>query len=206
MCCKGGTAQWVPCLLNVAGMCLHGVARRLRFYGVESILSLMNRLKKALLQAIAVAAIGFIVAFAHNALSVNGINPFRKISEVPVVTESDARETAGIRFIDLDEMLAALGEGAVLLDARTRTEYEGGHIPGAILFDYYEMGRYLREVLPLLDPARKTIVYCYGPDCDDAEFLARELYTLGFAELFVFRGGYESWVHSGRAIEEGMVE
>jgi rhodanese-related sulfurtransferase len=166
----------------------------------------MNRLKKALLQAAALLTIGFIVAFTHNALSVNGINPFRKIGDVPVVTGSGADEQDGIRFVDLDEMIAFIDEGAILIDARSGAEYEEGHVPGAILFDYYEMGRYMDDVLPLLDPLQKTIVYCYGPDCDDAEYLSRELYMLGFTNLFVFRGGYKEWMESGRPIESKVIE
>ena len=61
----------------------------------------------------------------------------------------------------------------------------------------------MKVVLPTLDPARSTVVYCYGPDCEDAELLARELYMLGFDDLSVFRGGFEVWVESGRETEGG---
>jgi rhodanese-related sulfurtransferase len=138
----------------------------------------MNRLKIAVLQAATLLMIGLIVSFAHNSFSVNGINPFREVDEVPVLNDPAP-------------------------DARTKTEYEEGHIPGAILIDYYEMGRYLKEVLPTLDPSLRTIVYCYGPDCEDAELLARELYMLGFTDLSVYKGGYEDWVDSGGTIEGG---
>lgn len=164
----------------------------------------MNRLKGAVLQAIMLLFVGLVVSFAHNSFSVNGINPFREVGEVPVLTEPDFDEADGIRIVDLSGLEEALAEGALLIDARTKTEYGQGHIPGALLIDYYELGRYLKELLPTLDPARRTIVYCYGPDCEDAEFLARELYMLGFADLHVYRGGYEDWVDSGRTIEEGL--
>lgn len=163
----------------------------------------MNRLKSAVLQATTLLLAGLILSFAHNALSVNGINPFRKIEEVPVISEPDPDETEGIRLIDLEGLEEAVAGGAILIDARTKPEYEEGHIPGAILIDYYEMGRYLKDLLPILDPAQRTIVYCYGPDCEDAELLARELYMLGFTDLHVFKGGFEEWVDSGRDIEGG---
>ena len=166
-------------------------------------MSPMNRLKSAVLQAVTLLLAGLIVSFAHNSFSVNGINPFREVGEVPVLTDPDLDETDGIRIVDLNGLEGALSEGALLIDARTSAEYGQGHIPGALLVDYYELGRYLKELLPTLDPARLTIVYCYGPDCEDAELLARELYMLGFTDLFVFSGGYEEWVDSGRMIEEG---
>jgi len=164
----------------------------------------MNRLKSAVLQAITLLLVGLIVSFAHNSYSVNGINPFREVAEVPVLTEPEFDGTDGIRIIDLGGLEKAFAEGALLIDARTKTEYKEGHIPGAFLIDYYELGRYLKELLPTLDPARRTIVYCYGPDCEDAELLARELYMLGFTDLHVYRGGYEDWVDSGRTIEGGL--
>jgi len=164
----------------------------------------MNRLKSAVLQAILLLLVGLIVSFAYNSFSINGINPLREVDEVPVLTDPDLDETEGIRIVDLGGLEEALAEGAILIDARTRTEYEEGHIPGALLIDYYELGRYLKELLPTLDPARRTIVYCYGPDCEDAELLARELYMLGFTDLHVYRGGFEDWMDSGRTIEEGV--
>jgi rhodanese-related sulfurtransferase len=163
----------------------------------------MNRLKSAVLQAMTILLVGLIVSFTHNAFSVNGINPFREIDEVPVVADPGTDATEGVRIVDLAVLDELLAEGAVLIDARTKAEYEEGHIPGAILIDYYELGRYMKEVLPILDPTRSTVVYCYGPDCEDAELLARELYMLGFTDLSVFRGGFEEWVDSGRETEEG---
>jgi len=163
----------------------------------------MNKVRHAVLQAMTVLLVGLIVSFAHNSFSVNGINPFREIAEVPVVADPGIDETAGVRVIDLGGLDEALAEGAVIIDARTKTEYEEGHIPGALLVDYYELGRYMKEVLPTLDPTRSTVVYCYGPDCEDAELLARELYMLGFTDLSVFRGGFEEWVDAGRETEGG---
>jgi rhodanese-related sulfurtransferase len=166
----------------------------------------MKLLRTSVLEAIIVIVAGVIVAFAHNAFSVNGINPFRKVVDVPVVEEPAGSVSKGIRIVNLETMLEVVGRGANIIDARTRSEYEIGHIPGAILLDYYEMGRYLERVLPMLDPEKETILYCYGPDCDDAELLARELYALGFTNLLVYRGGFEGWEGSGRMIEEGAGE
>ena len=166
----------------------------------------MKLLRAAILEAMIVVAAGAIVAFSHNAFSVNGINPFRKVIDIPVVEESAGSRIEGIRIVDLEAMLEAADRGANIIDARTRFEYESGHIPGAILLDYYDMGHYLDRVLSMLDPEKETIIYCYGPDCDDAELLAREFYALGFTNLLVYRGGFEEWEDSGRMIEEGTGE
>ncbi len=186
--------------------CLQWVGSQLIFQAFNVILRPMKLLRTSVLEAIIVIVAGVIVAFAHNAFSANGINPFRKVVDVPVVEEDAGSVSKGIRIVNLEAMLEATGRGANIIDARTRSEYEVGHIPGAILLDYYDMGHYLDRVLPRLDPEKETILYCYGPDCDDAELLGRELYVLGFTNLLVYRGGFDEWEASGRMIEEGAGE
>lgn len=166
----------------------------------------MERLKYALAQAVAVLILGFIIAFAGNAISVNGINPFRKIADVPVVPEDTDTATGGIRVIGLERMRDIVRIGAIVIDARSAGEYEEGHIPSAILVDYYEMGRYLDDVLQRLSPEQEITLYCAGPDCEDSELLARELYTMGYTNLLVFKGGYEEWIAAELPVETGYPE
>ena len=64
----------------------------------------MNRIQSAVLQSVLLAAFGAGVAFAFNAVSVNGINPFRDLGDVPVVEGSAAEEIEGIRIIGLDDL------------------------------------------------------------------------------------------------------
>lgn len=161
----------------------------------------MERLKYAVAQAVAVLILGFIIAFAGNAISVNGMNPFRKLADVPVVNEGADTATDGIRTVGLERMREIVQSGAIVIDARTAEEYEEGHLPAAILVDYYEMGRYLDEVLPRISPEQEITLYCAGPDCEDSELLARELYTMGYTNLLIFKGGYEEWIAAGLPVE-----
>ena len=91
-----------------------------------------------------------------------------------------------------------------MIDARTPDEYEAGHVPGAVLLDYFEMGYYLEEVLALLTPGDEVAIYCTSFDCEDSELLARELYAMGYHHLLVYRGGFMEWETSGLDIERGM--
>ncbi len=163
----------------------------------------MERLKYAAAQAGVIIVIGFVVAFAHNALSVNGINPFRKIADVPVVEEHNDTGTEGIRVIGLERMREIVESGGMVIDARTPGEYEDGHIQSAVLLDYYEMPRYLDGVLSLIEPDSEIALYCTGPACEDSELLARELYAMGYTNLLVFKGGYDEWIAAGLPVEMG---
>jgi rhodanese-related sulfurtransferase len=163
------------------------------------------RLKRAILQAVTIGVLSVTVAFIHNAFSKNGINPFRKVSEVPVYENGNGNAGAtGIRLISLDKVKEFVEEGRTVIDARTAEEYSSGHIPGAILCDYYEMGTYFEKVLPLLDPLEEIVLYCSGPLCDDSELLGRELFALGYERLNLFKGGMEEWSEAGMPVETGM--
>jgi len=144
------------------------------------------------------------VAFSYNALSDNGIDPLRGTKAGNVSSGSNRRNNYGVTVINLEETLGMMEEGAVVIDARTRKAYEKGHIPGAVLFDYYMFNKYVDLVLPQLDPTQKTIIYCSSPSCGTSELLARELYSLGYENLHVFRGGFSTWEEQGYPVEGGM--
>jgi rhodanese-related sulfurtransferase len=63
--------------------------------------------------------------------------------------------------IDRNELQLLLAEGAQLVEALPRDEYEEEHLPGAINMPLRKIETEARQ---RLDPARAVIVYCY----DDA--------------------------------------
>ncbi|MBN2071109.1 MAG: rhodanese-like domain-containing protein [Candidatus Krumholzibacteriota bacterium] len=158
---------------------------------------------RSIIQAAAVGLIALTGAFIHNALSSNGIDPFRKISEVPVVDETMEDVSEGIRFISLEKLMKVIDAGGIIIDSRTQREYKTGHIPGAVHLDYYEFGWQMEDVIPLLDYDNEFAIYCSGPLCEDSEMLARELYTLGYRKILVFKGGMEKWEEEGLPVENG---
>ena len=160
-------------------------------------------MRNAILQAIAIAAVSVVVGFAFNSFSRNGINPFRARAKVPVAADGALAGTEGIRIVALEEARRAVESGASVIDARRKEDFDEGHIPGALLFDYYDMGRYRDRVLSVLSNEREIVVYCSEATCDDSELLAKELYLLGFTKLFVFKGGFAEWSGAGLPVERG---
>jgi len=163
----------------------------------------MKILRSAVFQAIAIVAVSAAGGFAFNSFARNGINPFRAVAKVPVADEGTKVGADGIRIIDLAEARRIVESGGTVIDARRKIEYDGGHIPGAILFDYYDMGAYRDRVLPRLSNEGEIMVYCSETACDDSELLAKELYLLGFTKLLVFKGGFAEWSGSGLPVEKG---
>ncbi len=163
----------------------------------------MKLLKTALLHAITLTAAAFVVGFVHNSFNRNGINPLRRGEAVPVVHSSvvDSMHAEAIQVIDLAEARLFVESGGRVIDARTEEVYDAGHIPGAILFDYYQLGTYCEKVLPLLSRDELIMVYCSEVTCEDSELLAKELYSFGYRKLLLFKGGFAEWEAAGLAVE-----
>jgi len=81
---------------------------------------------------------------------------------------------------------------AVLLDARSRAEYEAEHIPGAMHLPMDLLPDYEKQIDQL--PRDKWLIcYCEGPPCDLGEILAYELMLMDFKNVAVYRDGLDAW-------------
>ena len=159
-------------------------------------------LRVAVLQAVVLLAIAFVLGLGFNSFSRKGVNPFKAPARVPVTADSLSSETGGIRVIELEETKRFVAAGGSVLDARREEDYAAGHIPGALLFDYYDMGAYRDQVLPLLSTDQEIMIYCSEASCEDSELLAKELYALGYRRLLVFKGGFAEWSGAGLPAEK----
>jgi rhodanese-related sulfurtransferase len=90
--------------------------------------------------------------------------------------------------------------GTVLIDARLPELFGPGHIPGAVNLPVAGFAAALPAHLPRLRAARLIIVYCGGPNCNDAADLAGKLFEKGFKDILLYRGGMEDWHQRGNAI------
>ena len=73
-----------------------------------------------------------------------------------------------------------------LIDVRTRTEYERGHLPGARLLDIRE--RKFAEGLQALDKSRPVYVYCQSGG--RSARACSQLTDLGFERVVELKDGY----------------
>lgn len=93
----------------------------------------------------------------------------------------------------------------VLVDARNEALFQERHIPGAYLFDHYQMEQYVDLVLPMCQVAEQVIVYCNGGHCEDSEFAATDLMQLGVPreKLFIYAAGMRGWNEGGHPVALG---
>ena len=78
--------------------------------------------------------------------------------------------------------------GYIILDTRTQEEYDGGHIPGAILIPYDEILEKAEGILA--DKDQLILVYCRSGR--RSKLAAEELVKLGYTNIREF-GGIIDW-------------
>lgn len=99
-------------------------------------------------------------------------------------------EQAGYRQASAAEaqQLMESEEGYVILDVRTRSEYDSGHIPGAICLPNEDIGSDDPVALP--DRGQLILVYCRSGN--RSAQAARKLAALGYTNVVDF-GGINAW-------------
>jgi rhodanese-related sulfurtransferase len=98
-----------------------------------------------------------------------------------------------------DQLLAAIQQGTapVIVDVRTHSEYESGHVPGAHHLPFYAMWSRHSEIKE--KPETPVVVYCeHGPRAWIGKFA---LWTLGYPNLVYLDGHMSGWKKRGLPME-----
>jgi rhodanese-related sulfurtransferase len=96
------------------------------------------------------------------------------------------------RLISLAQAYELYGDQILFVDARDSTEYNDGHIAGAINLPYFFLKEYSSRI-DVMDKTKPLVTYCEAADCDMSIRLGNELFSKGFRKVFVFYGGWEEW-------------
>jgi len=144
-------------------------------------------------------AIGIIlIAFAVYA-NLKGLRNWGGSENTATNQESSSQESSGtdtdplIRVLSVDEAYQAYisDDGYVFVDVRSVSEYEDGHIEGAILMPLSEIADRFSE-LPMDKP---IVVYCNGSSCNRSGAAAHILLNNGFTEVYDLGGaGIIEWI------------
>ena len=141
-------------------------------------------------QTIFIILISMALGAAVNLISPAGI-PF---VESWSMAEKLATEDGDTLAIPLEEAAALFEtDGAVFIDARTPSEYDQGHIQGAVNLPWHDVDNYFETVIMTLDPEALHITYCDGETCSLSHDLAMFLKELGFTRVKVLVNGWSLW-------------
>lgn len=128
--------------------------------------------------------------------------PAPAVADVPPVPEG--KPWLEINPAQVDALAA---RGAVFVDARMTSQYQEGHIAGAIAIPIWESG-VDQKIAQLVfeaegDMARPIIVYCNGGDCEDSHNLGEKIFFAGHQSVYVYKDGYPDWLQRGRPVATG---
>ncbi len=99
---------------------------------------------------------------------------------------------------DVRKRLAA-GEKFVLVDVREDSEWEKGHLPGAIHLGKGIIERDIEQRIPQTDT--KLILYCGGGF--RSALAGDNLQKMGYTNVESMDGGWKGWVEAGGEVEKG---
>ena len=127
--------------------------------------------------------------------------PADKPADKPAPTTRPATRPASrpTKFNDVDvktfdEMRAA--RDTVVLDVRTREEYDAGHIPGAVLIDATEPD--FAQQVARLDKQKTYLVHC-GTGRRSV-MACNKMGDAGFTRLHNLLGGMRAWRQAGKEV------
>lgn len=140
-----------------------------------------------------------VMAGAVLGLAANAVSPRR----IPVLTPPkfapQARDT-----VTLEQAKALWSSGtAYFLDARATTDYEAGHIAGALSLPIEEFDDHYPQIQPILTPDSTIVVYCDGLDCDLSHRLMDRLRELGYHNVRLLVNGWTTWHTAGLMTHTG---
>ena len=86
----------------------------------------------------------------------------------------------------------------VVLDVRTKKEYDAGHIPGAVLVDFNSPD--FAKSIGALDKDKTYLVHCAAGG--RSAKAAAKMVSLNFKNVYNLEGGYRAWEKTGNKGEQ----
>ena len=112
-------------------------------------------------------------------------------------TEEDMSDKAAYHKLSAEEAYEMMAsQEVVVVDVRTREEYDGGHIENAVLVSNESIGSEMPETLP--DKEATLLVYCRSGR--RSKQAAEKLLELGYQSVYDF-GGIIDWPY--KLVKEG---
>jgi rhodanese-related sulfurtransferase len=97
--------------------------------------------------------------------------------------------------IKIDFAKALFDKKYRFLDARDISDYDAGHVQGAMNIPFHEIEKY-KDRLNDLPKDQVYVTYC-STACDVSIDMAYYMAKLGFKKVYIFHGGWDEWKAAG---------
>lgn len=159
-------------------------------------------LKRILLEALLIVALGVVIGLSANARLLYQV--WTGQGSAPAVTAPEDTGSAVPEPVMLDQVRELVeSRGALIIDARIRELYLDGHLPGAISLPLEDAEAGIRALAAKIGPDRPLLVYCNGYGCPDSFELGKRLLQHGWKKVMVYEGGYPEWQDAGLPVVQG---
>jgi len=98
--------------------------------------------------------------------------------------------------INTKEAKMCIDGGAIILDVRTKEEFEEGHMEGSMNIDFHNAS--FKEQVEKLDKSRSYVVYCASGG--RSMKAAQMMLDMGFEDVHSMSGGITEWAKEGSPI------
>jgi len=156
--------------------------------------------KVALVQAVVILAIALVLGLVVNAVRSGGIAMIGDWSAEARLT-APTGESVIVSLSEAEKMFA--DKATVFMDARSKEEYDAGHIQGAISLPWHEVEQQIMGVVERIPPDRLIITYCDGETCALSKDLALFLKEMGYEKVRVLVNGWSLWKGAELPVETG---
>ena len=89
-------------------------------------------------------------------------------------------------------------KGFVLVDVREESEWNAGHVPGAVHLGKGVIERDIEQKVP--DTAKEIVLYCGGGF--RSALAAESLEKMGYTNVISMDGGWRGWKDAGNPVEK----
>ncbi len=121
------------------------------------------------------------------------------------VVTAKAKNDAVIDNLEIEDVKIAKkiydSGNALFVDARSRNNFDDGHIAGAVSLPVGQFDNLIDAFLDQHPINQPIVTYCSGRTCEDSHNLARLLKDFGFSDVKVFIDGFPGWEAEGYPIE-----
>jgi rhodanese-related sulfurtransferase len=110
-------------------------------------------------------------------------------------------EPAEVPLSEVRKIVAS--KSMVLLDGRSQSEYENGHLPGAFSLGVADFDKRFPEFAAQHSKDGIYLIYCGSGQCGLSRQLAGLLRKKGYDNTKLYLAGYNEWFLAGNPIEKG---
>ena len=161
--------------------------------------------KDIILELTILLGISVFAAFTVNYFSPNGIALVGEWDTSKGVITAKPKNDFVFREYEIETVRQAktiYDRGDVLfVDGRTKTQFEEGHIKGAVSLPVNEFDTMIERFIRKYPISKRIVTYCSGRECQDSHKLAQYLIEAGYTNISVFIDGYPGWEGAGYPVE-----